>query len=312
MIITIVLSVLVAFLVPSPALMEESASLITGYGACLGVAVLLACLMMRAGSRQKGAGLPALCIVLGLTGARLFYCLVRIQYYVNEVGIQHIFFLREGGFVLYGAMAGVLLAGYMEARRSGRSVEAVWDDMAVPGMACIAIARFAEGLAGEGLGDWIEDEAFWHLPFGAANLYGEYQWALFLLEGLGALLILLWIRRIRTGEGNRICTAILLYACSQIFYESLRMDSVLKIGFVRVSQVLSAVAILLVTLKRKFSVTHVLVLAACVAGIVGLEFALDKTPVNNVVIYVIMIVLCKVLYFNGEDFPKITKGAKSG
>ena len=100
MIITIVLSVLVAFLVPSPALMEESAALITGYGACLGVAVLLACLMMRAGSRQKGAGLPALCIVLGLTGARLFYCLVRIQYYVNEVGIQHIFFLREGGMII--------------------------------------------------------------------------------------------------------------------------------------------------------------------------------------------------------------------
>ena len=65
-------------------------------------------------------------------------------------------------------------------------------------------------------------------------------------------------------------------------------------------------------ISKKLRFLKMFVLAACVAGIVGLEFALDKTPVNNVVIYVIMIVLCKVLYFNGEDFPKITKGAKSG
>ena len=92
--------------------------------------------------------------------------------------------------------------------------------------------------------------------------------------------------------------------------ESLRMDSCLKIGFVRVAQVISAVVILAVTAlrahragRRTLGIRCAVVLL-CTALVGGMEWALEKTPVNNVLIYAAMLAVCAVYAVNGERFAE--------
>ena len=93
----------------------------------------------------------------------------------------------------------------------------------------------------------------------------------------------------------------------QVLLESLRMDGCLKIGFVRVSQVLSAVVILTVTVLhamgrggRKAAIQRVLIFVLCAGGVGGIEWALDKTPISNLLLYAVMAAFCAAMYVNGR------------
>jgi len=87
------------------------------------------------------------------------------------------------------------------------------------------------------------------------------------------------------------------------------MDSCLKVGFVRISQVISALVILGVTCLRacraggkQLAVRRALPVLLCAAAVGGIEWALDKTPVSNIVLYAVMIALCVFLAINGSRF----------
>ena len=313
---------LLAFSATSPALLEEPAAVaVTPYGLMLALAALAGVMILEAEQRGDPGALPrapragALLILAGLAGARLMYCFARASYYMGEVGAWHILALREGGYLLYGALLGMVcaVAACTHARETSGSgrLGAALDDLALPSLTVLALARLAEGLAGEGLGNWVENEALWRLPFAAQNVYGEYQWALFIPEAAAALLILAVVSRKKAGRAQ---TALLLYAASQIVFESLRMDSVLKIGFVRVSQVLSAAVILVILLIRTRALRGgqragaLLLFACCVGGIGGIEWALDKTPLDNRLLYGCMAALCAVLAWNGRERARPAKG----
>ena len=46
-----------------------------------------------------------LALPLGLLGARVFYCLARLDFYI-EMGLQEMFLLWHGGYALWGAGGG--------------------------------------------------------------------------------------------------------------------------------------------------------------------------------------------------------------
>ena len=126
-----------------------------------------------------------------------------------------------------------------------------------------------------------------------------------------ALVLLIPVLKKPVGKGERILTALLLYACCQVVLESLRMDSCLKVGFVRVSQVISAVVILGVTLIRAgrsggktVMLRRGAMVAALVAVIGVIEWALDKTVVSNILLYLVMIAACAALAVNGMRFAR--------
>lgn len=308
----VLMAALLGVLVPSPTL-----SGFTPYGACLGAAVLLGAgllFLLRRGDDPSEARIDPLCLALwcvpaGLVFARLAYCLVRFSFYFYEMGALSVLRVWEGGFLLYGAAAGAMAACALLARRSGVSVAAALDDLAVPGMLVIAIGRLAEYFTTEGVGTWIESEWLMRFPFAVLNDYEEWQLCVFLPEALAAAVILLLVLRAARGRGERIMTAVLLYACCQVFFESLRMDDCLKIGFVRVSQVASAAAIAAVTAIRaarsggmRLLAKRMAVLAVCAGVVGGIEWALDKTPVSNILLYGVMIAACAALAANGAKF----------
>ena len=311
---TVLMAALLGVLVPSPTL-----SGFTPYGACLGAAVLLGAgllFLLRRGDDPSEARIDPLCLALwcvpaGLVFARLAYCLVRFSFYFYEMGALSVLRVWEGGFLLYGAAAGAMAACALLARRSGVSVAAALDDLAVPGMLVIAIGRLAEYFTTEGVGTWIESEWLMRFPFAVMNEYEEWQLAVFLFEAAAALVILLALLRVKQGKGERMLSALLLYACCQVMLESMRMDGCLKIGFVRISQVISALVILGVTCLRayrvggkKLALCRALPIVLCAAAVGGIEWALDKTPVSNILLYAVMIALCAFLMVNGSRFGK--------
>jgi len=302
--------------------MEIQSTFLTLYGQFVAVSALFAILLvhvtrkqtLRIGSdpeaieairRVDTLTLALCCLPAALIGARLLYCLFRFDFYVVELGAASILRTWEGGFLLYGAVIGVLLAVAALAKVKGVSAWLLLDEIAAPGMMAIAISRMAEGMTTEGVGVWIENEFFCRFPFAVLNEYGEWQLAVYLLETLAAVVILYYILHLRGARGEKALTALLLYAGCQIVLESLRMDACLRIGFVRVSQVLSAVTVFAVTLIRALRVGKKQAIAgggvclACIAAAGVIEWALDKTPVNNLILYAMMIAACAVIILNG-------------
>lgn len=302
--------------------MEIQNSFFTLYGQFIAVACAFAILMVHVTRRQTlriGSDAQAIkviekvdtltlalwCLPAGFIGARLLYCLFRFDFYLSEIGLSGMLRTWEGGFLLYGAIAGVLLAAAALARAKRVPVMTLLDELAAPGLMAIAIGRMAESMTAEGVGPWMENELFCRFPFAVCNEYGEWQLAVFMFESIAAVVMLMVLLRLRCGRGEKILTALLLYAGCQIVLESMRVDSCLRIGFVRVSQVLSALMVLAVTLWRALRVSRKQALISgglclgCIAVAGVIEWALDKTPVNNVILYTAMAAACAVIIGNG-------------
>ena len=301
---------------------------VTVYGICVAlaalVAVLLLCAQLRAEARRTvGRGaigcighvqplrLAVFCIPAAFVGARLLFCLVRFGFFFVELGPLSVLNTRTGGFLLYGAVLGSMLAAAAVARHDGVRVATALDDLAAPGMLAILICRLAEGTTGEGVGAWVENEALWRFPIAVQNEFGEWQYAVFMLEALIAAVLLIVLLTRRYAPGERIMTALLLYACCQVVCESLRMDSCPRVGFVRVSQVISAVAILGVTVVRALraggtrqAALRSVIMLACAGVVGGIEWALDKTPIDNRILYLVMAAACAAMAVNGSRFTK--------
>ena len=285
---------------------------LTAYGVAVAVSVLCALMLLialrrREARRVGGPGtlwlmgvvdpvkLALVCIPAALVGARLLYCLVRFSFFFMELGPMSVLNTRMGGFLLYGAVIGAMAAAALLAKKEGVCVVGTLDELAAPGMLAVCICRLAEGTTTEGVGAWLENEAFMRFPIAVQNEFGEWQLAVFLMEALAAAIILAVLLVRRYARGERIMTALLLYACCQVVLESLRMDSCLRIGFVRISQVISAVAILAVTVIRalryadkKTAFCRGAIMLLCTAAVGGLEWALDKTEVDNRILYAVM------------------------
>lgn len=307
--------------------MEIQNTFMTLYGQFVALAAVFSILLLhvrrrqtlRIGSDQAAVEairkvdtltLALCCIPAALVGARLLYCLVRYDFYFFEIGAAGILRTWEGGFLLYGAVIGVLLAVLGLAKARGVSAWALLDEVAAPGMMAIALCRMAEGTTTEGVGAWMENELFCRFPFAVQNEWGEWQLAVYLLETVAAIVILACLLRQKSAPGEQILTALLLYAACQIVLESLRMDACLRIGFVRVSQVLSGVTVFAVTLIRSLRAGRKQALGcgglclALIGAVGGLEWALDKTPVSNLFLYAVMIAACAVMIAVGMKHMK--------
>ncbi|MEG1775027.1 MAG: prolipoprotein diacylglyceryl transferase [Clostridia bacterium] len=200
--------------------------------------------------RAVGAFAP-LGVFLGFFMGHLGYCLMRFQYALYDRPAGYFFQFWAGDYMLYGAMAGCALAVWLAARLTRCEPLKLLDALAPAGALMIALARVAQGLSGQGYGRDLEEGSwFCRFPFAIYDPYYEvWYWAVFLLAALWALAIFGLLCKARQGKpGDRALLLCGLYAAGQILLESLRQDSVLRWGFVRCSEVLSAVLLCFVLL----------------------------------------------------------------
>lgn len=241
-------------------------------------------------------GLP-----LTLFSSRLLYCLICIDGFSRN-GIAYLFDFTGGGYTLWGAIGGGACAVLITAARTRQPVARIADALAAPSALLIALLRLSEGLVGQGYGWYIEDwfdpesgmslfhpknyEVLFRFPFAVQDMYGEWCWAVFVLEAILAVgICVLLLKQPRASEGRTALQALLLIATSQIFCESVRQDAVLRFGFVRVNQVIGAVVavgILAYGCYRRSARPWRQILlsvggtAICAGIIVAMEFALEK------------------------------------
>jgi phosphatidylglycerol---prolipoprotein diacylglyceryl transferase len=196
-------------------------------------------------------------ILGGIAGARLYYLILRFDYYLAHPG--EALNLRLGGLTIHGAVvAGVLILALFCRRQQQPFWR--WTDVLVPGLALgQAIGRW---------GNWANQEAFGRptdLPWGVAidpvNRPEQYASAThfhptFLYESIFNLanaILLSWLvlnaKRFHLRDGDVLSIYLVLYGLARFIIEGARTDS-LYIGpfpaaqWISVSMIVLGVALL--------------------------------------------------------------------
>ena len=289
---------------------QFSAGSLTGYtwGAVIAAAALAALLLMALSAKKQGLK-PGTVPLFGLLAVPLCVLLGRAGYYLcslnrmEAIGVPF-FDLRGGGLMLYGAVAGGLLAAFLAGKITKTSFGKIADCAAAPAALMIAAGRFAEYLTGAGFGfsvaDWFdpwnsynrsfiaweEPELLQRFPFAVQDpFYGDWLFAVNLLEGVAAVVFLvILLRRKPRADGGAAALLLTMYAACQIVFESMREDEVLRLNFMKINMLLSALVLLgilvlcLVRTKAGAKETAVSVaLMLAFAGIAtAMEFALEQ------------------------------------
>ena len=279
------------------------------YGVVLAASAVLCALLTCFSARKqkdsrKAVGLFALlALALGFLGAWLGYGLVNLNW-VLEHGLQVMLRETSRRLLPYGALLGCVLAAFLSARAAGGKAAALLDAMAAPAALFILLARLAEPLAGMGYGrniyDWFDPwmeqsmiawddpSALFRFPFAVQDYYSEWNFNISLPEALTALaLVILCLSMKKRRAGGKFLLTVLICAALQITWESMRQDAVMRWGFVRANQLLSAVAVIVCTVvcyaalprgsRNGWRLLPVSVGELLCAGVaMAMEFALEK------------------------------------
>ena len=280
---------------------------VTGYSLCLTLGALLgAALTVGLGCRRIGTDASlSLCLAVlpcALLGARLFYCLTNIQYIQVDLESSFFGFLFspwEGGFTLYGALLGGMAGLWLYAFATHRSACDLLN-LAAPGAAlALMLARLGEYFTSQGLGKIVEVEALQRFPLAVPDLWGDWAMPVFLYEALAAGVIAVITWRLACRKGPAAEVFIILLGLTQILLESWRMDEFIRFGFVRFNQLASAILMAVVMALRltraakakgwfAWLTVRIALFLAGIGIIIAIEFALDKSSIDNRVLYVVM------------------------
>ena len=188
-------------------------------------------------------------IPLGIVCARIYYVVFRLNMYSED--ILSVFNVREGGLAIYGGVIGGLLAAKLVARKHHVSALTLLDVVSPALVLGQGIGRWGNYINMEAYGLRISEEYLQFFPFAVEIPVGSvWYWhmATFFYEFCWDLLVfalLLLIKRHMRRKGDVFCWYILLYCAGRTVIEGLRYDSLTFISeFVRISQVLSALAAL--------------------------------------------------------------------
>lgn len=304
---------------------------IYGYGLAVALAAALGLVWGAYNCRKAGlkadamSWLALLAIPLGVLGARLLYFVACLKF-----DFAGFFDFADGGFALYGAMAGVAVAAMIAGRVAHVSCDRLLDQLCAPAALTIGLCRLAEGLVGQGYGwyvaDWFDPEMgmslvhledcsfFERFPFAIMDMYEEWSWAIFVWEAIVAFALCIVMLRINgRRDGQRTGMFVVIYAAMQALNEGLRQDAVLRLGFVRINQVISAVliaALLYVACRRlpkgKQLKPSLIAWAGTIVSmglVMAMEFALEKKimflewmPMD--LCYVVMFAACLGMIFS--------------
>ena len=264
-------------------------------------------------NRGKKGVLPQ-CLLMGALGtvfgvvlAKLVYYLAMINYMMMYGWLQSLVDVTMGTFSYYGGVAGFCLGVVLTARLTHDRPLALLDAFAPAGVLLAALARFGEFFL-EGVG--TRDFLYWELPehcffpLAVSNEYGEWLYAVFMLEGL--LTLCVFVLCVTCFKQQRFLRALFYLCLLQILCESLRTDSFTWL-FVKVEQLicmLGLAGVLLVYciktpvrgVRRWLPILYCFPVAAV---FVVLEFALNgKIPMGKPLCYAIMIAGLVLLSLN--------------
>ena len=226
--------------------------------------ILLGALSGAALSLRKKEIRPLLpAVILGaLFFGHLFWVLFcPYDYEAAEGKLYMILRPWQGGYTLYGALAGGALGALIAGKACGVKWTNALDGLAPGACAAIFFARIGEVFTGEGIGRGAEVEWTHFFPLSVCtyqdDFFEEWTYVVWFWEALAALilLVLLLSRERKALPGRQAALFLTGLGTSQILLEQMRRDHYLRlIVFVRVSQLaalITLLALLVVVLVRR-------------------------------------------------------------
>ena len=276
------------------------------FGVYVALGALFAVIVLAIAGRtlclKKGTvPLTALCAgVSGLLISRAAFCLLN-----RELGqLTPISFwpqLNGGGWSLFGLIGGIWLGGFISAKIAKEDAGRILDALSLSVLPLIAAERIGESR--------IEDFDI-SRPLDSPFLAGSFLavgedepcLATYYVAAVAAavLFVILAFRFARREKaGNLTIVFLLLFGAASIITESLRYDRFLSISFVGLQQIAAAIMLaagVILAIRRGnrpksgFAIAAIVSLPLMVGAVIGLEFALDRTTWNKILIYLLMII----------------------
>ena len=185
-------------------------------------------------------------IPLSIVGARLYYVLFRLDYYLANPG--EIIALRDGGLAIYGGVIVGVLTALFVCRRKKIPLPALLDLCVLGLLIGQILGRWGNFMNREAFG--AETEIFCRMGLTDPSGNTIYVHPTFLYESLwnliGFVFLAVWTKKGgRKYDGQAALLYFFWYGLGRAWIEALRTDS-LYIGStgIRVSQVLSAVLVI--------------------------------------------------------------------
>lgn len=199
-------------------------------------------------------------VILGIIGARLYYCLLNQDFYLRFP--TEILAIRHGGISIHGAILGGLIGLLIFAKRHKISALKLMDVSAVGLPLAQSIGRWGNFFNSEAFGaptnlPWKLYIAPQYRPIPFTD--NEYFHPTFLYESLLDFLIFIilfnivrnkWLKK----DGNIALIYLILYSIVRIFVESFRIDSVCYIHGIPVATVVSVGIIILASLALVYNI----------------------------------------------------------
>lgn len=191
-----------------------------------------------------------LIILIGILGARFYYCGVNYSYYFKHP--LEIFYIRQGGLSIHGMIIAGIISLFVFSKIYKMSFLKLSDVFLCATALAQSIGRWGNFFNSEAFGlpcnlPWKLYIPLSHRPLEFINF--EYFHPAFLYESILDLVIffilLSLFRPLSKYPGLIACIYLILYSIVRICVESIRIDSVLNISGVPVAQIVSI--ILLVT-----------------------------------------------------------------
>ena len=189
-------------------------------------------------------------IIVGIIGARLYYCLVNFSYYATH--ISEIFYIRQGGLSIHGVIIIGILALYLFSKKYKMSFLKLLDVFLCGTALGQSIGRWGNFFNSEAFGTptnlpWKLYIPITHRPTQYINF--EYFHPTFLYESILDLLIfiflLIFFKKLSKHPGVIACTYLIMYSMVRILVEHYRIDSVLNIDGIPIAQIVSLIIIVI-------------------------------------------------------------------
>lgn len=187
-------------------------------------------------------------IIIGILGARLYYCLVNYSYYLEHP--FEVFYIRQGGLSIHGVIIIGILALWMFSKMYKMSFLKLIDVFLCGTALGQSIGRWGNFFNSEAFGTptnvpWKLFIPITHRPQQYLNF--EYFHPTFLYESILDIVIFLLLlalfKKFSNHPGTIACLYLILYSLARIFVEHFRVDSVLNIYGIPVAQLVSLLLI---------------------------------------------------------------------
>lgn len=188
-------------------------------------------------------------IIIGILGARFYYCLVNFSYYTAHP--FEIFYIRQGGLSVHGMIIVGICGLWWLSKKYKMSFLQLIDSFLCGTALAQSIGRWGNFFNSEAFGaptnlPWKLFIPISHRPTEFMN-YGFFH-PTFLYESILDILIfvllLVLFKRLSKTPGLIACIYLILYSFARILVESCRVDSVLNIAGIPIAQIMSLAIII--------------------------------------------------------------------